>query len=142
MRINPIKYNFQLIIGRSENKNLTDARKRDFRALQDELEFDVLTYDQLISYYEEDLFIEKNVLRLSGTSYEFKNLKTAPSHMFTHMRPGEINLSADDIAKLESWGFDIKDWQRGIALTINGKSPADNLSKSALQALGADKSGT
>lgn len=136
MRVNPIKYKFQLIIGRSNNKNLTDNRKRDFRALQEELDIDIFTYDQLIDYYENDLFIEKNVLRLAGTSYEFKNLKTEPLNMFAYMRPGEIALSSDDTNKLEAWGFEIKAWARGTPLTLNGKSPAGDLAKSAFQSFG------
>ena len=132
MRTNPIQFRFQLVIGRSDNKNLTDERKRDFRALQNELGIDIFTYDQLIGHYEEDLFIDKNILRLSGSSYEFKNLRIEPSNMFAHMRPGEIILSPEDIATLEGWGFNIKEWQRGVALTLNGKLPASDFSFSVL----------
>lgn len=141
MRINPVQYKFQLVIGRSDNKNLTDERKRDFRALQKEMGIDIFTYDQLIGYYEEDLFIDKNILRLSGSSYEFKNLRVEPLNMFAHMRPGELILTPEDVQKLEGWGFNIKAWERGVALTVNGKSPSDDFAKVAMRSLGSKHSG-
>lgn len=125
MRINPIQYQFQLIIGRSTNKNLTDDRKREFRALQEDHGITIMTYDQLISWYENDLVFKKNVLRVSGSGYEFKSMEAGPNHMLSFLRPGELYLSSDEVSNLNSQGYDMEAWQRGELLILNGRFTGD-----------------
>lgn len=130
MRKNPIEYQFQLVIGRSANKNLTEGRKRDFRALQQETGIFVMTYDQLVSWYEEDLVFKKNVLRLTGSAFAFKSMKAGPLNMLSFLGPGELVLSNEEISNLDSLGYDMKAWQRGELLSFNGQWTREDFAKS------------
>lgn len=121
MRSNLIQFNFQLVIGRSANKNLTDSRKRHFLRLAQETQINIITYDQLIDYYRNDEKYKKNVLRLVRTQYEFKSMTAGPGHMLSYMSPGQLLLSQDEFALLTSEGYDMDAWRAGKLLSVNGK---------------------
>jgi len=129
MRLNPIEYHFQLIIGRSTNKNLTEARKLDFRTIQQELGITIMTYDQLVDWYRNDLLFKKNVLRLSGSAFEFKKMAAGPANMLAHLRPGELLLTSDEINELTNLGYNMAAWQRGELLVVNHKYPREEFEK-------------
>lgn len=129
MRDNPIEYDFQLIIGRSSNKNLTEDRKRDFRALQQETGITVMTFDQLADWYRQGSSMKKNVLRFTTGRYEFKSIAAGPRNILGHLGPGELNLSPALVANLTAQGHDMISWQAGELLIANGKQTLTNFSK-------------
>ena len=129
MRGNPIEYDFQLIIGRSSSKNLTEGRKRDFRALQQETGITVMTFDQLADWYQQGNSIKKNVLRFTSGRYEFKSIAAGPGNILAHMGPGELDLSPAVVADLAARGHDMTSWQAGELLAVNGKQTLANFGK-------------
>jgi hypothetical protein len=124
MRVNPIEYHYQLIYGRSANKNLSDARKVEFRSLQTDIGIQILTFDQVVSWYENDLVFKKNVLRVSGLGYEFRSMKAESTNIFAFLGPGQLFLSDQQIADLIAEGYDMESWKRGELLVVNGKAPS------------------
>lgn len=120
MRNNPIELKFQLIIGRSKNKNSTLARKIYLKANYSDVE--VITYDQVIDYYKNFSSVKKNVMQMSGDKFSFKILNTEPQHIFSYMSPEFLQIPSDDECKLKAMGFEIDEWKRGKMLMINGKS--------------------
>jgi hypothetical protein len=129
MRSNPIEYDFQLIIGRSSSKNLTEGRKRDFRALQQETGVTVMTFDQLVDWYRQGQSVKKNVLRFTSGRYEFKSIAAGPGNMLAHMGPGELDLSTELVNDLLVRGHDMTSWQAGEPLLVDGKQTLSNFGK-------------
>ncbi|MBB2984660.1 Shedu immune nuclease family protein [Paraburkholderia tropica] len=123
MRINPIEYEYQLIYGRSVNKNLTEGRKREFRSLQQDMGITIMTFDQLVDLYRNDLVFEKNVLRVVNAGFTFKSMAAGLNHMLSYLGPGELFLSPSEIAALKADGYDMDAWEQGKLLTVNGRLP-------------------
>jgi len=123
MRVNPIEYEYQLIYGRSANKNLTDGRRREFQSLQQDMGITIMTFDQLVDWYRNDLVFEKNVLRTTNAGYAFKSMAAGPSHILSYLGPGELFLSSSEIAALKADGYDMDAWERGELLVVNGRLP-------------------
>ncbi|QIF98948.1 Shedu immune nuclease family protein [Proteus terrae] len=114
---NPIEFDYQMIIGRSENKNFTRGRKQHFRGLIDETGIDIITYDQLIDYYN----TPKLVLRLTGHQFAFKYMSFEPTQIFAYVGPDSLSLSSDQITFLKNSGYEMEKWSRGDLLTFNVK---------------------
>jgi hypothetical protein len=121
MRRNPIEFHYQLIIGRSADKNLTPERKRHIRGLIDETGFEIMTFDQLIDWYINDQRYKKLVLRLTGSQFAFKYMHFLPSQMLSYLGPDSLHLSKEEIDKLKADGYEIDKWRKGDLLTYNGK---------------------
>ena len=51
MRRNPVEFNYQLIIGRSEEKNGSLERIKTLARLRKETGIDIMTYDTLLNHY-------------------------------------------------------------------------------------------
>lgn len=121
MRQNPIEFNYQLIISRSEDKNLSAARKKHFRMLIQESGIDILTYDTLLTWYREDRKFKKNILRLSGDMFQFKIMHKNPEHIFAYVGPDKLMLTPEQRQRLLDDGYEIEKWERGDLLTYNTK---------------------
>jgi len=114
MRGNPVEFSYQLIIGRSQEKNLSSARKKHFRMLIDESGIDILTYDTLINWYRNDQRFKKNVLRLSGSQYEFKYMHIEPYQILSFVGPDHLALSSEQRERLLKSGYEIEEWEKAI----------------------------
>lgn len=121
MKRNPIEFHYQLIIGRSENKNFTEARKKHFRGLIDETGIDILTYDTLLNWYRNDQRFLKNILRLSGVQYAFKYMHFEPTQIFSYVGPDYLTLTQEQIDHLKNSGYEMDKWKKGDLLTYNNK---------------------
>ncbi|HHP7423641.1 TPA: Shedu immune nuclease family protein [Enterobacter roggenkampii] len=125
MSQNPVQFNYQLIIGRSVNKNFNDERKKHFRGLISETGINIMTYDQLIDYGN----YPKLVLRLTGTQYEFKHMSFAPTQIFAFLGPNTLSLSREQKTSLEESGYEMEKWNNGELLTFNVKFAASSSSR-------------
>ncbi len=121
MRGNPIEFHYELIIGRSQNKNLSDARKRHFRNLINETGINILTYDTLLDWYKNDQRFKKNILRLSGSQYSFKYMHFLPNQILSYVGPDFLALTQDQQENLRQFGYEIDKWNNGDLLTYNIK---------------------
>lgn len=121
MRRNPIEFNYQLIIGRSENKNLTPERKKNIRGLVDETGIEIMTFDQLADWYTNDQRYKKLILRLTGNQFAFKYMHFLPSEILTFVGPDRLVISQEDMDKLKAAGYEMDKWSKGDLLTYNRK---------------------
>lgn len=121
MTRNPIEFHFQLIIGRSEDKNLSAERKKHFRGLIDETGIELLTFDQLIDWYRNDQRYKKLVLRLTGAQYAFKHMHFEPTQILSYVGPDRLSLSSDEFEHLKAAGYEMDKWSKGDLLTYNVK---------------------
>ena len=124
MRRNPIEFNYQLIIGRSKDKNLSEDRKRHFRGLIRESNIDILTYDTLLNWYRHDRRYKKNILRLSKTHFTFKHLHMNPEHILAYVGPDHLEFTTEHYERLSKEGYEMDKWQQGELLTYNRKYAA------------------
>ncbi|MBL8207678.1 MAG: DUF4263 domain-containing protein [Blastocatellia bacterium] len=121
MRNNPIEFHYQLIIGRSKEKNLSVERKKHFRMIGLETEFDLLTYDKVVSWYENGQPYKKLVLRLTGNQYAFKYMHFEPNHLLAYLGPDRLELTREETDRLKKAGYEVDKWREGDLLIINGK---------------------
>lgn len=121
MRENPIRFHYQLIIGRSADKNLTMDRKRHFDAICRESGVDILTFDQLAQIYQGGVRFRKNVLRMSKTRYAFKFMSRGLENVLSQAGPDLIELSKEQLNTLRVEGYDVDSWMRGELLAVNGR---------------------
>jgi hypothetical protein len=121
MRRNPVEFHYQLIIGRSADKNLTPERKRHIRGLIDETGIEIMTFDQLVDWYSNDQRYEKLVLRLTGSQFDFKHMHFLPSQILSYVGPDGLLLSQEEIDRLKADGYEMDKWRKGDLLTYNWK---------------------
>ncbi|NTA40293.1 Shedu anti-phage system protein SduA domain-containing protein [Agrobacterium salinitolerans] len=126
MTENPIRFHYQLIIGRSANKNLGLDRKQHFDQICRDTGLDILTYDQLADIYVGGPRIIKNVLRQSKNRYAFKSTARGLENVLSQAGPGLIDLSKAQCLSLKEDGYDIDSWLKGELLGLNGKEPIRN----------------
>ncbi len=124
MRANPIEFNYQLIIGRSAGKNLSQARKKHIRLLIKESGIDIMTYDALLTWYKEDRKFKKNILRLAGDAFVFKIMHDEPEHIFAYIGPDKLHLTDAQKDRLRNVGYEIDKWAVGDFLVYNTKYTA------------------
>lgn len=121
MRRNPIEFHYQLIIGRSVDKNLTPERKKHIRGMIDETGIEIMTFDQLIDWYTNDQRYGKLVLRLTGSQFAFKYMHFLPSQILSYVGPDRLLLSQEEIDQLKADGYEMDKWSKGDLLTYNWK---------------------
>lgn len=126
MRQNPIEFHYQLIIGRSQNKNLSPERKRLFRKLVKESGVEIATYDQLIDWYRNDQRYQKLVLRLTGSQYAFKHMHFQPMQILSYVGPDRLTLTAAEVQRLKDAGYEMDKWCLGELLKYNWKYAASS----------------
>ncbi|WP_038485405.1 Shedu immune nuclease family protein [Collimonas arenae] len=129
MRNNPIEFNYQLIIGRSDNKNISEARKKLINKLNSESNIEILTYDSLINWYKNDQKFKKNILSLAGFGFKFKYMHFEPAQIFAHVGPDFLFLTAEEKSELRSAGYEIDKWSEGELLIANIKYARSTLEK-------------
>lgn len=140
MQQNPVTFEYQLIYGRSAEKNLTIERKQEFNSLQQDNDIAILTFDQVKSTYENSIPYVKNVLRGTGSGYDFKSMDAGINSMLMHLGPGELFLTDSQQQALIAQGYDIAAWKRGELLTVNGRHPGNASSAVLANMLGRSAS--
>ncbi|MBP2463936.1 MULTISPECIES: Shedu immune nuclease family protein [unclassified Rhizobium] len=119
----PTTFRYQLIYGRSADKNLTEDRKRHFLQIREEQGVDLFTYDQLIEIYRGYQRSRKNIMRKTKRMFAFKSLIDEPHHIFSHLGPGAIELTSDQEGRLVSQGYEMDAWKAGHLLNYNHRHP-------------------
>lgn len=116
MRENPVDFRYQLIIGRSSNKNATNGRKKYIVELEKESGIRIMTYDTIIDLYKNDRRYAKNIIRSSGGRFQFKHMHVLPKGIFSFLGPDVIELSKKDMENLRNAGYEIDAWSKGTLL--------------------------
>lgn len=126
---NPIEFQYQLVIGRSADKNKNDRRKEYIAELERERGITIMSYDSLLNWYVTGPRYKKNILRAVGSRFEFKRMNVHPYLAFAWLGNDVLNLSQDQLASLSSDGYMMDEWLAGKSLKVNGKytnlGPAD-----------------
>lgn len=126
MRRNPVAFEYQLIIGRSRNKNVSPDRLKYLENVRQGQCIDVITYDTLIGIYQSGQRYRKNVLRAAGNRFTFKSMLPNLPHVLAYLGPDQLELSAEQEAVLIHQGYEISKWKAGEALSTNGKLAASS----------------
>lgn len=121
MRGNPIEFNYQLIIGRSKEKNESPERIKILNSLRKETGFDIMTYDTLLNYYRNSERYKKDVISLSKNKMKFKYIHTESTMLFSYVSKDEFILTSDEKKFFKSKGYEIDEWEQGNLLVVNGK---------------------
>ena len=116
MRENPIDFCYELIIGRSANKNATRDRKRYILDLERESGIKIMSYDTVIDSYKNHYRSKKNILKSSESRFSFKRINFDPD-IFSYFGPDFIDLSRSDIELFRSKGYEIDKWCAGQLLS-------------------------
>lgn len=127
LRGNPVEFNYQLVIGRSSDKNASAGRMEHLRSISTSERIDILSYDSVLNWYRRDQFSKrKNVLRRSGSRYAFKLMHFLPDDLFGYMGPDGIDLSDEQMERLRVAGYEIDKWRSGQLLTWNGRKTSES----------------
>lgn len=118
MRSNPIDFCYELIIGRSKNKNASKERKEYIVNLEKESGVKIMSFDTIIGSYKNNPRTRKNVMKLSGERYAFKEMNFLP-RFFDFLGPDVIKLTPDEVKNLKAEGYEIDYWLSGEPLTLN-----------------------
>lgn len=138
---NPVTFRFQLVYGRSESKNSSDARK-EYILNRQSGGIRILSYDSFIGLYGSAFRFKKNILRQSKHRYAFKVMLDEPRHYFSALGPEHLNISASQIARLKANGYDMDSWKKGILLGYGDKQPlpsADQIKADFLKSFGRSR---
>ncbi len=90
----------------------------------------------LIDWYRNDQRYKKNILRLSGFQYEFKNMQAGINQMLSFMSPGQLALRPETVTELKDSGYDMDAWFKGELLAVNGKLPMNKWGSTASKLFG------
>ena len=127
---NTVDFEYQLIIGRSNNKNMSEIRKNIFELNQKNAGIKILTYDQIIHYYRNVRNTDKHILSTSKLRFRFKILGPEMGSILSFLGPDVLDFTNEQIQTLKDRGHDMDDWINGIKLGVNGKhaipKPAKN----------------
>lgn len=132
MRRNPVEFNYQLIIGRSEEKNESPERIKILNRLRKETGIDIMTYDTLINYYRNSERYKKDILSLSKNKMKFKYTHTDSTMLFSYVSKDEFILTSKQKEYFKLKGYEIDEWEQGKSLAVNGKQTMKNFSLSCM----------
>lgn len=118
MRRNPINFCFELIYGRSSEKNSVE-KNQYLNTISGQNNIKIMTYDTLISYYENELIIPKDIMSFKQGKYHYKKLVTKPQNVFSYIGPGDLELTSVQKDILRADGYEIDKWCNGEMLTHN-----------------------
>lgn len=108
LRDNPVTVRYQLIYGRSADKNRSDATKAYMADLMENEGIRVLSYDSLIGLYGQAQRFRKNVLRQVKHRFGFKYMLDRPRHFFSAMGPQHLDLTETQLGALIENGYDME----------------------------------
>ncbi|WP_432738464.1 Shedu anti-phage system protein SduA domain-containing protein [Maridesulfovibrio sp. FT414] len=117
----PVSFSYELIIGRSKNKNLTTGRMKYLCNLINETRINIYTYDRVLGLYENDVHCVANVLKISGCQFAFKYMHKHPRSIFSAIGPDSLVLSSEQKDQLKRGGYEVSQWEEGNLLLIEGK---------------------
>lgn len=117
---NKLTFAYQLVIGRSASKNVSDDHKAAFEMRRDKSGIDIFTYDALISHYRSGKRFEKNVMFASKNRFAFKRVACEFGNMLAWIGPDALKFSTAQRAELVSRGYEMDAWEVGETLSVGG----------------------
>lgn len=117
---NKLTFAYQLIIGRSADKNLTDERKAVFEMRRDKTGVDIFTYDALIRFYRTTPRFRRNILTASRQRFAFKRLDADIGDMLAWIGPDALKLTNEQMQHLTGQGYEMDAWSKGQHLSAGG----------------------
>ncbi|EJC7971397.1 DUF4263 domain-containing protein [Vibrio parahaemolyticus] len=129
MRSNPIEFDYQLIYGRSEEKNNSPERIKVLNRLRAETSIDIMTYDTLLNYYKNTERYVKNVLALSKNQMRIKHLHNHETALFSYLTKDDLLLTGSQKEIFKSHGYEIEEWEKGKPLSVNRKITMETYTK-------------
>ncbi|MGE6246870.1 Shedu immune nuclease family protein [Psychrobacter proteolyticus] len=130
MRRNPVEFDYQLIIGRSDEKNESPERIKILNRLRKETGINIMTYDTLLNYYRNSERYKKDILSLSKNKMKFKYIHTNSTMLFSYVSKDEFILTSNQKESFKLKGYEIDEWEQGKSLAVNGKQTMKNFSLS------------
>lgn len=129
MRRNPVEFNYQLIIGRSEEKNESPEKIKILNRLRKETGIDIMTYDTLLNYYRNLERYKKDILSLSKNKMKLKYIHADSTMLFSYVSKDEFILTSEQKECFRLKGYEIDEWERGKSLAVNGKHTMESFKK-------------
>ncbi|WP_118132044.1 Shedu anti-phage system protein SduA domain-containing protein [Pseudomonas abyssi] len=127
MRENPIVFEFELIFGRSEDKNKTAERLRLIQSVSQSEGIVIKSFDTISNdFMGRRENTRKNVISYNGKSIRYKHLNTRPTWDFALYNSEQLIVSPEQRKVLVSWGYDMNSWDLGKKLGQNGKVSPEN----------------
>lgn len=121
MRDNPIEFKYELIYGRSADKNKTEARRRMINQTASTLDIDIMSFDSVMNELKETRFIDKkNVVKYNSRTIEYKKLHMFPNCDFQSFNNEQLILSKAQRDILISKGVQLDLWDQGVAIDSFG----------------------
>lgn len=131
MHQNTISFKYVLVIGR--NSELTTQQRKNMFRLKSTNEIRVMTYDSLISSFNNNPLDSKIIAVKTTSGYRIQNLNDADTSIFANLQNG--NIQFDNIIRNEliAKGYNIPDWETGNLLTVNNKETLSSFKTSFLK---------
>jgi hypothetical protein len=121
MRRNPVTFNYQLIIGRTAEKNAQQSRLATLNKIRVDAGVEIMTYDTLISYFQSGPKYKKNILALTKDKFRFKHMHVEPDDLFSYVPSDSLVLTSEQKGVLRQQGYEIDRWEAGAQLVVNGR---------------------
>lgn len=133
MAQNRIEHRRVLVIGRSDEKNSSETRRKRIAVMEADQQIEILTFDSLLRHYLNGWGKKRCIISPRSNGYAIKRMDGLPQHLFSHVYPEHLDVSDKFEAELKIAGFQIDDWRKNNLLTFNGKwanAPSDDESGS------------
>jgi hypothetical protein len=134
MRGNPVDFRYMLVYGRRAELVVDPKRSERFSAESTD-EIEVVTFDACASEAMQREKRRRNVIRLDGDGYCYKEFRASPGTFFGWVGSRYFRLNAAEKSILEKAGFDIAAWEAGTNLIVNGSNTEWTLSNPNLFAV-------
>lgn len=118
---NPISIFYILVIGRSQEL-LQDERKRISFGGLNTGDLTILTYDSLLSGFENSQWANKNVFSLQKDGVHVKRM-TAMRTPMVYLGPDKLRLTPEQLHELRARGYAVDSWLKGNALDFQIHTP-------------------
>lgn len=120
---NNVRFEYCLIIGRSEEKENNEKRRALFSQKSRE-DMHVMTYDSIIHHYDLAYDIREKII-LSPVGDQGFKIKILPQEVstsiFAYVLPEFLSVNKSHILKLKEQGYDMDVWLKGKLLAVNFK---------------------
>lgn len=134
MRRNPVTLECVLIIGRSNEKDRDESRRKRLASLRADKQIHVMTYDTLIRAQEKGHETSNAILTKTGGGYRLRSVEGLPNNLFAYVYPEHLSISPNAESALRAAKYDIDAWLNNEPLLVNEKWPMRNASKQAEEA--------
>lgn len=128
MARNKLELRRVLIIGRSDEKDKNESRRKRIAAIEADQKVEILTFDSLLRHYLSGRGEKRCVMSSRSGGYAIKRMDGLPEHLFSHVYPEHLDVPEPFEKQLKSDGFQIDAWRENNLLTFRGKwtnAPSD-----------------